>query len=260
MRRMLVFQHVAHEVLGTLDPMLRDAGFRIRYVNFGRQGDARPNVDRYHGLVVLGGPMNCDETARYPHLAMEVEAIRVAIERGMPVLGICLGAQLIARALDARVVANGAKEIGWYDVTATPAGAQDPLFRHLQGTEKIFQWHGDTFDIPEGAVHLASSPTCANQAFRYGENVYALQFHLEVDEPLITRWLHAPVMAREIACLGPAFSAERIMSETGHYMPRSLALGANFFGEYIHRFHVRRRRVALPSRHTAVPKPGTPRD
>jgi GMP synthase (glutamine-hydrolysing) len=253
MRRMLVFQHVPHEILGTLDPLLRDAGFRIRYVNFGRQADARPDVDRYHGLVVLGGPMNCDEVSRYPHLGVEIEAIRAAIGKGMPVLGICLGGQLIARALGALVARSGEKEIGWYDVTPTAEGARDALFSRFAGTEKIFQWHGDTFDIPDGAVHLAHSANCPNQAFRYGDNVYALQFHLEVDEPLIARWLHTPVMAREIECLGPGFDPQRIMAETHRHITRSLELGQALFGHYIHAFHRQRRRTALSSRHPALP-------
>lgn len=249
---MLVFQHVPHEILGTLDPLLREAGFRIRYVNFSRQAEARPDIGRYHGLVVLGGPMNCDEIARHPHLGIETEAIRAAIDRGLPVLGICLGAQLIARALGAKVTRNREKEIGWYDVTPTPAGAKDPLFSRFSGTEKIFQWHGDTFAIPEGAVHLASSPACAHQAFRYGENVYALQFHLEVDQPLIARWLHTPVMAREIECLGPRFDSHRIEGDTHRYIGRSLALGDAVFGEYIRAFHTRRRRTPLSSRHPGI--------
>lgn len=253
MRRMLVFQHVAHEILGTLDPLLRDAGFRIRYLNFGRQGDARPQVDRYHGLIVLGGPMNCDQVDRYPHLAVETEAICQAVARGIPVLGICLGAQLIARALGARVDRNHTREIGWYDVAPTADGAADPLFGEFAGTEKIFQWHGDTFDIPAGAVHLAHSPTCANQAFRYGENTYALQFHLEVDQPLISRWLHTPVMAREIECLGPGYDPQRIMADTQQHISRSLALGSRFFARYISAFHTRRRRVPLSSRHPTLP-------
>lgn len=253
MRRMLVFQHVPHEILGTLDPQLREAGFRIRYVNFGRQHDARPDVDRYHGVVVLGGPMNCDETSRYPHLGVEIDAIRAAIEKGMPVLGICLGGQLIARALGARVIRHQEKEIGWYDVTPTAEGMKDPLFGYFCGTETIFQWHGDTFDIPDGAVHLAASASCTNQAFRYGDNVYALQFHLEVDEPLIARWLHTPVMAREIECLGPGFHPERIMADTHRHIARSLALGQAVFSHYLHMFHTRRRRVPLSSRHPALP-------
>ncbi len=253
MRRMLVFQHVPHEILGILDPLLREAGFRIRYVNFGRQPDERPDVERYHGLVVLGGPMNCDQVDRYPHLAAETEAIQKAIERGMPVLGICLGAQLIARALGARVHRNPEKEIGWYDLTPTDAGRNDPLFSLFGATERIFQWHGDTFEIPHGAVHLARSQACAHQAFRYGENVYGLQFHIEVDEPLITRWLHTPVMMREIECLGPNFNAAAIAAETHRHIGRSLALGDSVFRRYIAMFHTRRRRIALPSRHPDLP-------
>lgn len=245
---MLVFQHVPHEILGTLDPLLREAGFRIRYVNFGRQPHMRPDVARYHGLVILGGPMNCDEVDRYPHLELETEAIRTAIDRGLPVLGICLGGQLIARALGAKVT-RGEKEIGWYDVTPTEAGSRDPLFRRFSGTQKIFQWHGDTFRLPPGAVHLASSQGCVHQAFRYGDNVYALQFHLEVDEPLIRRWLHTPVMAREVECLGPGFSPGRILEDTQRHIGRSLALGRAVFEEYIATFHTRRRRMPLSSRH-----------
>ena len=100
--------------------------------------------------------------------------------------------------LGAEVQRNPVKEIGWYDVTPTAEGEKDPLFSCFNGTEKIFQWHGDTFDIPHGAVHLATSPECPNQAFRYGERTYGLQFHLEVDEPLIHRWLKTPVHMREL--------------------------------------------------------------
>ncbi|MCC7257591.1 MAG: gamma-glutamyl-gamma-aminobutyrate hydrolase family protein [Gammaproteobacteria bacterium] len=253
MRRILVFQHVPHEILGTLDPMMREAGFRIRYLNFSRQADALPTIDRYHGLVVLGGPMNCDQVERYPHLGAEADAIRAAVDRGLPVLGICLGAQLIARALGARVTRNPEREIGWYDVRPTPDGAADPLFGRFAATEKIFQWHGDTFEIPAGAAHLATSPSCTNQAFRYGENVYGLQFHLEVDEPLIRRWLHTPVMAREIDCLGPDFHPDRILADTRAHIARSLALGREVFGAYLHLFHSRQRRLTLSSRHPLLP-------
>ena len=249
MRRLLVCQHVAHEILGILDPLLRDAGFRIRYVNFGRQPDARPDLSRYHGLVILGGPMNCDQSERYPHLATEIALVQAAVETGKPVLGICLGSQIIARALGARVRRNPVKEIGWYELHPTLAGRQDPLFRQLGDGQQIFQWHGDTFDIPEHAVGLASSPDCPNQAFRYGENVYGLQFHLEVDRPMIERWLHAPVNMRELDAMGDGDQrAERIRAETPLYIDASMRLGEALFGEYIRLFHSRQRRIALPSR------------
>ena len=129
MRKLLVFQHVAFELLGTLHPLLKRRGFRIRYVNFQRDPDAQPVVDRYNGLVVLGGPMNCDQVRRFPHLLTEVAAIQRAIELGMPVLGICLGAQLLARALGARVRPNKEKEIGWFPLS--PTAHISVAWRHL---------------------------------------------------------------------------------------------------------------------------------
>jgi len=246
--KLLVFQHVAHEILGTLDPLLKAAGFRIRYVNFGREPHARPRLGSYDGLVILGGPMNCDQTDRYPHLTTEVEAIRAAIERDIPVLGICLGAQLIARALGATVTANPVKEIGWYDVTPTDSGKVDPLFSSFDGTEKIFQWHGDTFALPDGAIHLATSPSCSQQAFRYGDHVYGLQFHLEVDEQLIDRWLQTPVHVQEIRELGDRIHPESIIRDTQMHIRRSRQLAVSFFGRYIDLFYPAKMRIALPSR------------
>jgi GMP synthase (glutamine-hydrolysing) len=248
MRRLLVFQHVPYEILGNLDPLLRAAGFRIRYINFGRQPDARPDISRYHGLIVLGGPMNCDQYDRHPHLATEIELIQQSIEEGKPVLGICLGAQLIARALGARVTRNETKEIGWYELNPTAAGREDPLFSHFGDSQQIFQWHGDTFEIPHGATHLATSPDCRNQAFRFGDNVYGLQFHLEVDEPMIQRWLHTPAMAREAVGLGGEEHPEIIGAATKRHIDQSVALGNRVFGEFIHRFHTHPRRTSLPSR------------
>jgi GMP synthase (glutamine-hydrolysing) len=249
MRRLLVFQHVAHETLGSLDPLLRDAGFRIRYVNYSVRPDAKPSLNRYRGLVVLGGPMNCDQVDRYPHLRREVEAIQQMIDAGKPVLGICLGSQLIARALGARVRKNPVKEIGWYDLETTYEGRNDPVFGRLGKTQKIFQWHGDTFDIPDHAVRLASSPDCRNQAFRYGENVYGLQFHLEVDQPMIERWLLNGGNQREIADrwdMGAKIA--EIRHDTNRYVDDSLAIGRELFGTYISGLRQRRRRTALPSR------------
>jgi GMP synthase (glutamine-hydrolysing) len=247
-RRLLVLQHVAHEILGNLDPLLRRAGFRIRYLNFGRQPDAVPNADRYHGLIVLGGPMNCDQVDRHRHLGAEVDCIRQCVADGKPVLGICLGAQLLARALHAPVTPNPVKEIGWYAVQPTAAGRSDPLFRHFGAAEQIFQWHGDTFAIPDGAVHLATSGACAHQAFRYGEHAYGLQFHLEVDEPMIHRWLHASVNQRELETLRGRIDPEGIIRETPRHMARSTELAGQVFGAFIDLFREPHRRIRLASR------------
>ena len=248
MRKLLVFQHVPSEPLGTLDGQFKAAGFRVRYINFSRLAEARPDVRRYHGLVVLGGPMGADQSDRYPHLEVEKDAIRWAVDAGIPVLGICLGAQLIASALGARVRRTPVTEIGWFDVEPTAAGRDDALFSKFNGAEKIFQWHGDTFSLPHGAQHLAESKACANQAFRFGESVYGLQFHLEVDQALIERWLRTPVHVRELAGRGTTMNPERIRADTAEFIDRSMALSEALFGEFIERFYSRRRRVALPSR------------
>jgi GMP synthase (glutamine-hydrolysing) len=248
MPKLLVCQHVAFEILGTLDPLLRDAGFRIRYVNFGRDVHLRPALEGYQGLIVLGGPMNVDQFEAYPHLRTEVELIESAMKQNMPVLGICLGAQLIAKALGARVRQNPVKEIGWYDLSPTEAGGKDPLLGHLASSEKIFQWHGDTFDNPGGSVHLARSASCENQAFRYGTNVYGFQFHLEVDEPLIKRWLQVPVHQRELEKVRGQIDPAVIERETPQYIKRSHELSDLVFGSLLEMFGARKRFVALPSR------------
>jgi len=248
MRKLLVCQHVPFEILGTLDPLLRDSGFRIKYVNFGRHPHAQPKLDGYRGLVVLGGPMNVGQGDRHPHLDTEIRLIEQAIERGIPVLGICLGAQLIARALGAHVRENHEKEIGWYDVSVTSEGKDDDLFSHFDETEKIFQWHGDTFDIPDGAVRLASSPTCENQAFRYGDNVYGFQFHMEVDEPLIERWLNVPIHVAEIESLAGKVCPNAIREQTPRHIDRLKNLSDRTFGGFIQLFGHRRRHALLASR------------
>lgn len=248
MRKLLVFQHVPYEVLGTLDAQFRDAGFRIRYVNFSRFERVSLDVRRYNGLVVLGGPMSVNDVDRHPHLRQEMDALRVAIDAGLPVLGICLGAQLIASALGAAVVRNPVKEIGWSTVRPTPAASRDPLFKHLGKSEQIFQWHGDTFHLPDGAELLAETDDCKNQAFRYAGNVYGLQFHLEVDQALIRRWLSTPAMRQEILELGGAVDPETVLEETSRYIGRSMRLSHAVFSSFISRFFGWRRRLALPSR------------
>ncbi|MFO0679400.1 MAG: gamma-glutamyl-gamma-aminobutyrate hydrolase family protein [Polyangiaceae bacterium] len=247
MARLLVFQHVAYEILGTFDPLLRDAGFRIRYVNFGRHPEAEPSLDGYDGLVVLGGPMNVGQAGTFRHLTTEMRCIERALRNDVPVLGICLGAQLLASTLGARVRANDVREIGWTPVTTTDAGTRDPLLRSFEGTESIFQWHGDTFDVPDGAVHLASSPTCANQAFSYGDRAYGLQFHLEVDGPTIERWLGVPALQEELATLRGITDAETIRRETPGRIVRLETLARKTFGAFIDLLPVKRKRI-LPSR------------
>jgi GMP synthase (glutamine-hydrolysing) len=248
MGKILVCQHVPYEILGTFNPLLKEHGFRLRYVNFGRTPDAQPKLDGYQGLVILGGPMCLDQSDRFPHLKYEMQLIEQALRQDIPVLGICLGAQLMAKTLGAWVGPNQEKEIGWYNLDLTQAGQEDPVLRHLKPVEKIFQWHGDTFTLPQGAVHLASSSACTQQAFRYGNKSYALQFHLEVDEPMIERWLQVPGHVAELAALQGKIDPKQILRETPQYIGRLKELSRLTFGEFLKTFGFEKKYRTPPSR------------
>jgi GMP synthase (glutamine-hydrolysing) len=241
MRKLLVFQHVASEPLGHLDPLLRNSGFRIRYVNFGRDPRAEPDIRRYDGLVVLGGPMNVDQADRHPHLSTEMSIIREAVVSDRPVLGICLGAQLLAAAMGGEVRPNPVPEIGWYRLHTRPQAHTDPLFRHFEhGSKYIFQWHAYTFAPPPTAVPLAWTRGCRSQAYRLGEHAWGLQFHLEADAALITRWLEQPAGRSEIERNWNARRIARIQAATRLHLPQARALSDRVFGEFIRLFSQRR--------------------
>ncbi|MGE0616402.1 MAG: type 1 glutamine amidotransferase [Bacteriovoracia bacterium] len=247
MRNMMIFQHVAHEPLGTLNPLLKKAGFKIRYLNFGRDGGLKPELEGYNGLIILGGPMGVYEADHYPHLREEMRGIEQALKLGIPILGICLGSQLLAQVLGATARKHERREIGWYEVSLTQEGQADPLFAGCRPREMIFQWHGDTFDVPRDARHLAFTSGCASQAFRYGEKVYGLQFHLEVDQPMIERWLQVPGNQRELAEPGNAYSADQIRQDTERHIARSLELSTEVFSRFMGLFGEFRRQAKLGS-------------
>lgn len=188
-------------------------------------------LDAAAGLVILGGPMNVDEVETYPFLLTELDWIRQAVDRELPLLGICLGAQLLAKALGNRVYHNPVKEIGWYEVELLPAARDDRLFGGRGPVETVFQWHGDTFDLPEGAVHLARSASCPSQAFRVGQSAYGVQFHVEMTPRLIDEWLEEPHFSAEVAALDyidPAAIRAQV--------PRRIAAMNSFSGCLLGRF------------------------
>ena len=170
------FQHVPFEGLGSMETWLRGAGYEIGVTRW-YAGELAPDPAGIDLLIVMGGPMSVNDLGEHPWLAPETDFIRRWIGAGRPLLGVCLGAQLIASALGARVYPNRVKEIGWFPVTAvTPV--PENAFR-FPPEQTVFHWHGETFDLPTGAIHLARSAGCAHQAFQVGRNVIGLQFHLE---------------------------------------------------------------------------------
>ena len=170
------FQHVPFEGLGAIEQWLDKAGYNISCTRFYESG-VLPQVEDIDLLIVMGGPMSVNDESVYPWLVQEKAFIRDAVAAKKCVLGICLGAQLIADAMGGRVFPNPVKEIGWFPVTAVKPGHKS--FFQFPGKREVFHWHGETFSLPEGGVRLAESDGCANQAFQLGRNVMGLQFHLE---------------------------------------------------------------------------------
>ncbi len=189
-RHLLVLQHVDCEHPGYFKQLMRERGIIWDTTDFSVTS-ALPEIADYDAILVFGGPMNVDEVVAFPWLTGEVELIRQAHQRRIPILGLCLGAQLLASALGALVYAAPVSEVGVMDVTMTPTGRTDPLFAGLAPAFTVFQWHGDTFDLPDGATLLASSDDCPHQAFRHG-NAYGLQFHLEITAEMAADWAAIP--------------------------------------------------------------------
>jgi GMP synthase-like glutamine amidotransferase len=171
-------QHVSFENLANIRKWAEKKGWPVSRTLLSAK-ESFPGLDDFDWLVIMGGPMNIYEETQHPWLAAEKSFITEAIKAGKVVLGICLGAQLIADVLGGKVTQNLHKEIGWYPVELTAAGEKSAVFASFPAQFPAFHWHGDTFAIPPGAVHLARSAACANQAFSYQERVIGLQFHLE---------------------------------------------------------------------------------
>jgi GMP synthase (glutamine-hydrolysing) len=248
MSRLLVFQHVAAEPLGTLDPLIRARGHRVRFVNFERDPDAQPDVDRYRGLVVLGGPMNVEDQDRRAHLKTELRAIERALHQGKPVFGICLGAQLLAHVLGAPVRRHTQPEIGWYELATTAAGRRDAVFAPLGECTRVFQWHSYTFDLPAGGEQLARTDSCEQQAFRYGDSAYGVQFHPEVDAALIGRWLGNAAYQQEICAAGLPHDVDAIRAHTEAHAPQLREQAEPLFNAFLDLVGRPAGRTVLPSR------------
>jgi GMP synthase (glutamine-hydrolysing) len=224
----IALRHVAFEDLGLLAPLLAKRGHEVRYVDV-------PTTDLENFdpltpdlLVVLGGPIGVYENHLYPFLDTETELLARRLAARRPTLGICLGSQLMAKALGARVYPSGVKEIGWATLTLTPEGRDSPL-RHLDSTP-VLHWHGDTFDLPEGAERLASTAVCKNQAFRIGDAAFALQFHIEASGRALEAWFVGHT--GEIAAT-PGISVPQLRADTARCSASIERAGAACLEEWL---------------------------
>ena len=228
--RMMIFQHLGCEHPGIWRDFLREDGVDVVTVALD-EGHRIPSLDGVDALLVFGGPMNVDEHHRFPWLAPETAAIREAALGHLPVFGVCLGAQLLARALGARVTRNPVPEIGLLEVELTEAGAADPLFQGWPQRVPVVQWHSDTFALPERATLLASSPVCRHQAFRYGPCAYGVQFHPEVTADMVVEWAEIPEYAesmRQMTATSGGGPFARVPEEAPSLNQRSRQLYRNF--------------------------------
>jgi GMP synthase (glutamine-hydrolysing) len=226
-RRALALRHVHFETLGTFEQPLADAGFALDYIDVGQCDLATVDPLAADLLVVLGGPIGVYETTAYPFLEQELALIKARLSAGTPLLGICLGSQLIAAALGARVAPSGTKEIGFAPPALTDAGRKSPL-RHLAEVP-VLHWHGDAFELPHGATLLATTAV-ANQAFAIGANMLGLQFHPEADATnALEPWLigHAAELA------GAGIDPVTLRTDARRHGPALATAGRALFAEWL---------------------------
>jgi GMP synthase (glutamine-hydrolysing) len=234
MSSIVVVQHVLAEGIGRIEPLLRDCGIDIDIVRPDAELDPTA-VHKTSGVIILGGPMSVYDADRYPRLRVEMQLIENALKSQIPILGLCLGSQLLAAALGSQVRPGPSKELGWYEVTPEDRAKGDLLFKGMPARFKALHWHGDIFDLPSGALHLARSAMTKCQAFSYGTSAWGLLFHLEAGIPEVQAMTAA--FPDEIRASGT--NPEDLMADTVREEPETARLASTLFGEWVQLVKVR---------------------
>jgi GMP synthase (glutamine-hydrolysing) len=221
----IVLQHVQPETPGLIADALKSAGVALSTIHSAEGQPVPRQMDDAVGLVVMGGPMGVYEQVRYPFLRDELHLIERALRAEKPVLGVCLGSQLLAAALGTPVTPGKHKEIGWHRVTLTDAAATDPLWANVESSFMAYHWHGDVFDLPAGATPLASSKLTKCQAYRYGRAAYGVLFHMEVTDSIMRGMISA--FADELRAAN--IDQQHIVDKAKHYLPALQTIGGLVF-------------------------------
>ncbi len=226
-----IIEHAPHETAGTVVNTLRKFNIKALPVRLWKGERLPEDVGAEDVVVSMGGPMGVYEEDEYPFIKEELRFLEKAWRRGVKTLGICLGAQLMARALGCRVYRGDQKEIGWYDIELTEEGRRDALLLGFPEKLKVFHWHGDTFELPEGSTLLARSRLFENQLVRMERNWYAVQFHLELTEGMILAWLKQEENIEEIEEEG--LDRKKILEDTELYSDELKRYGNAFFTRFL---------------------------
>jgi len=230
----LIIKHNPTEGGGFFEDILREKGWTQQVLPLYAGEELPSSWDDYDLVLVMGGPMSANDEEQYPFLKKELPFIRQGLILGKPVLGICLGAQLMAKSLGAKVYPGPHKEIGWYFLSQSPSARTDPSFSLLDPCFLVFQWHGETFDLPEEGIGLAGNEAYPQQAFRIGEWAYGLQFHFEVTGAMIKTWVSQ--WAEEIPSAKPQpLTAQDILRDSKVYLERLQKQVRLFFEHYLDR-------------------------
>jgi len=232
----LVLQHIACEPPGVFEDVLSERGAELNRVELD-EGEPLPDWHSFDAIVAMGGPMSANDDADLPWLTEEKRLVADAVRAGVPYWGVCLGVQLLAASLGARVYPGPTPEVGLLPVALTSEGHDDPVFGVVSEELVTLQWHGDTFDLPNGAVRLASSPAYENQAFRFGR-AYGVQFHLEVSVEMAREWAEVPEYVTSLERTLGADEAPAFLAAIEQRAPEMRAAGRALFERWLDRVAV----------------------